>query len=205
MHQCHATTNPADAGNWPQAPGGRPQAPGPQAPQHHRHFRPGAKTRAAGGSQGSGTTLAGLIPRAELVVAGSGDNDGPVPIGTDTGSLRAHGLAIGPGLGSCRRHGGMERWWGGGADDRAVGPKGPKAPRPTPETSDVAFTRSSRRPSCSRSGSTQAACRPTRLFTGTGRPGSPPALKRQHGMRDRQSRAAPLGATGERRRIQVHR
>ncbi len=140
----------------PQAPGGRHRP--------HRHHSiigtfalvPGlgrlAKHRAS--------SLAGVTPRVELVVAGSGDTGS-----LDTGSLRAHGLAIGPGPGSCRRHGGMERWWGGGADDRAAGPKGPKAPRPTPETSDVAFTRSSRRPSCSRSGSTQAACRPTRLFT----------------------------------------
>jgi hypothetical protein len=180
----------------PQATGGRPQARRHQGIISTLALVP----RLGRPTKHQASTLAGRTPRGELAVAGSGDTGS-----LDTGSLRAHGLAIGPGLGSCRRHGGMERWWGGGADDRAVGPKGPKAPRPTPETSDVAFTRSSRRPSCSRSGSTQAACRPTRLFTGTGRPGSPPALKRQHGMRDRQSRAAPLGATGERRRIQVHR
>ena len=116
MHQCQAaTTNPADAGNWPG-----------QTRRHRRHQAAGtgpAGTTASsalspwcqdsGGrrsSQGSGSTLAGLISRAELVVAGYGDNDGPVPIGTDTGSLRAHRLAIGPGPGSCRRPGGMEGW-----------------------------------------------------------------------------------------------
>ena len=145
-----------------------------------------------------------MIPRAELVVGelALATNGSPVASGTDTRSLRAHRLAIGPGLGSCRRH--LERWWGGGAD-QSRGSQGPKAPRPTPETSNVAFTRSSRRPSCSRSGSTQAACWPTRLFTRHRATRITTSTEATPWNAGSAVQGGPLGAAGERRRIQVHR